>query len=311
MSFLEQDKELLLVHTGMDKVFLSKSVNVMVTPQFYTVKKEVLPVNYAYQAKRIAASLFDGLLEEEGTYAYEVMKEDDAWIFMAYDIEKIMLFLESKGIPREKVSKLYFAQQALASFTQPLILNDKEALVVLNDTLVVVPKIALGTDAETSLRFSNAFTPKKGMTLQGSTSSVITQTQAFSFAAVFLLFAGIFFVESSRYSEGEETGAGELHRLYKKHAALKSSYVRDGIIKKYSKIDTRERLKRDKIKHFSKWISKDVKLNHLTVDDKTFKASVTCSKSKTLAQIKALAKKENYTVQINQSSRELKIEGAL
>ena len=62
------NKELLLVHASMEHVSLTHSVNVMLTPQFYTLKKEALPVKYLYQAKRIAPSLFDGLLEEGRSY---------------------------------------------------------------------------------------------------------------------------------------------------------------------------------------------------------------------------------------------------
>jgi hypothetical protein len=56
------NKDLLLVHSAMERVTLVESVNVMLTPQFYTLKKEALPVKYAYQAKKIAPSLFEGLL---------------------------------------------------------------------------------------------------------------------------------------------------------------------------------------------------------------------------------------------------------
>ncbi len=69
------NKELLLVHAGMQRQFLSHDVNVMLTPQYYTLKREELPVKYLYQAKKIAPSLFDGLLEEVGEYDYMVYKE--------------------------------------------------------------------------------------------------------------------------------------------------------------------------------------------------------------------------------------------
>ena len=52
---------------------LSHSVNIMLTPQFYTLKKEKLPVRYLYQAKKIAPSLFDGLVEDIQKYDYLVL----------------------------------------------------------------------------------------------------------------------------------------------------------------------------------------------------------------------------------------------
>ena len=60
MNFLENTKELLLAYPSMKQVTLSESVNVMLPPQFYTLKKEALPLRYAYQAKKIAPSLFEG-----------------------------------------------------------------------------------------------------------------------------------------------------------------------------------------------------------------------------------------------------------
>jgi hypothetical protein len=83
------NKELLLAHTSMKHVTLSDAVNVMLTPQFYTLKKEALPLKYSYQAQRIAPSLFDGLLEEGKHYDYMVWREEEKWVFLAYDLEMI------------------------------------------------------------------------------------------------------------------------------------------------------------------------------------------------------------------------------
>jgi len=91
----------------MPDVTLRETVNVMVTPQFYTLKKEALPVKYAYQAKKIAPSLFDGLLEEDGNYEYMVSKEEEDWVFIAYDIKKITDFLALKGIKTNSKRKGY------------------------------------------------------------------------------------------------------------------------------------------------------------------------------------------------------------
>mgnify|MGYP001829238495 CR=1 FL=1 len=77
MNFMRNNKELLLVHPSMKPVSLTEAVNVMLPPQFYTLKKEALPLRYAYQAKKIAPSLFDGLLEAGGHYEYMVWKEDE------------------------------------------------------------------------------------------------------------------------------------------------------------------------------------------------------------------------------------------
>jgi len=210
-----KNKELLLVHSSMNRVSLTDSVNVMLTPQFYTLKREELPVKYAYQAKKIAPSLFEGLLEDKGEHEYLVIKEEEGWVFIAYDIEKISAFLASKGIEKDKVSKLFFAQESSSHFIKPLGLGEREALVSLDDTVVVVPRMALGDEEHISSHFDESFTPTKGGIgiKGGSSNTAFTPQQAFSLAAIFMLFAGMFVVEGLRYGGDNKGNAEELETV--------------------------------------------------------------------------------------------------
>ena len=215
------NKELLLVHASMKRVFLTDSVNVMLTPQFYTLKKEALPVKYLYQAKRIAPSLFDGFLEAWDDYEYFVFKEEDSWVFIAYNTGQINSLLLSKGIKPEQVSKIFFAEQVRDSLTAPVLLGDKEALVVLDNTVVVVPQAAL--EEETAvLEFDNSFTPKTGITLKGVNASLLSLSQAVVLATLFTLFSGMFFVEGWRYGSSSKAADAEMQELLEAYPSLQS-----------------------------------------------------------------------------------------
>jgi len=309
---MEKTKELLIVHTAMPRVTLQESVNVMLTPQFYTLKKEAFPVKYAYQAKKIAASLFEGLLEEGAEYEYFVSKEKDTWVFIAYDIEKIRTFLDSKGIAAQKIAKLFFAQQSVDAFTAPLSLSETEALVVIDDTVVVVPKVALGEDEKPSLIFNSDFTPKSGVNIKvKSDSSLLTEKQATSLAVVFMLFASIFLFEGSRYSGDSVDVEEKMQSLYEAHPSLKSSYTRKDISKKYKAIDKSERKKRNVIKAFSNMIFKGVTLTTLYVNEKTFKVEFLCKNAQVEKKVKEMAKKAQYKTSTAKGSTNLTIEGSL
>jgi hypothetical protein len=311
LNFMGKNKELILVHASMDRVTLNESVNVMLTPQFYTLKKEAIPVKYAYQAKKIAPSLFDGLLEEEGDYSYLVSKEEDTWVFIAYDSAKIATFLASKGIEASRVSKLFFVQQAAEAFSTPLALNDKEALALLEDIVVIVPRMALGELEEPSLVFDNSFTPRGGVSLEGASGSLLSQKQALGLAAVFLLFAGMFLAEGLRYGGENKAANAKLESLYESYPALQSSYTRQGIVDKYRTIDTNERKKRDAIKAFSGMIFKGVTLTGLHVDEKSFKAQFSCVSTDVAKRVKELAKKAHYNTAKVKGSTDLQVEGTL
>ena len=307
---MRNNKELLLVHPSMKPVSLTEAVNVMLPPQFYTLKKEVLPIRYTYQAKRIAPSLFEGLLEEGKQYDYMVWKEEDAWVFLAYDLETIKTFLESKGFTPEHVSKLFFAQQSVALFDKPLLLGDNEALLSLDDMVVVVPREALDEE-EPSLVFDNRFTPKKGVVLPGAYGSVLGRKQAILLAAVFALFALMFFVEGWRYGNNIKAEEAELQQLIEAYPSLQSTYKRDSILAKYRTIDTAERKKRDTVKMVSELIFKGVILTSFEMNDKKFSVHFACKDAQVAKRVKTLAQKHQLKATAVAGSNDVKIEGVL
>ncbi len=308
---MENTKPLILAYPSMEKVHLAESVNVMLPPQFYTLKKEALPLRYAYQAKKIAPSLFDGLLEQGRHYDYMVWKEEEEWVFLAYDLEKITAFLESKGFVLEKISKLFFAQQRVDLFDKPLFLGDNEALVSLDNMIVVIPRSALAQDEDTFLVFDNSFTPKKGIALQGAYGSILSKRQASILATVFILFASMFFVEGWRYSSNEKAGKAQLQELLEAYPSLQSKYTRDSIVSKYKTIDSIERKKRDIMKTLSGMIFKGVTLNALEINQQIFKVQFSCKDAQVVKRVKVLAKKNHFTAVAVAGSYDVNIEGSL
>ncbi len=307
---MADNKALLLVHPSMEPVSLTEAVNVMLPPQFYTIKKELLPLRYAYQAKKIAPSLFEGLLGA-GEYEYMVWKEDESWVFLAYDLEKITAFLESKGFALEHISKLFFAQQSVDLFDKPLLLGENDALVSLDHTVVVVPRGALADEHTSLLAFDNSFMPKKGIVLSGAYGSVLSLKQASMLAAIFVLFALMFFIEGSRYSDDAQAGEAKMQELLSAYPTLQSTYTRESIMSKYKAIDTTERKKREIVKMASGMIFKGVTLSSLEIDAKRYKIHFTCKDAQVAKRLKQLAAKNNLKTSTVSRSNDLKIEGTL
>ncbi len=304
------NKKLILVHASMEHISLSESVNVMLTPQFYTFKKEALPVKYLYQAKRIAPSFFDGLLEAEKSYEYFVFKEGESWAFIAYDAEKISTFLLSRGIKLEQVSKLFFAQQSPSSFMEPILLGTKEALIALDDTVVVVPQAVLTEETKSSF-FNDKLALKRGVTLQGSYGSLLSMKQAVAVAAVFTLFAGMFFAEGWRYKNDANVGKEEMQRLLEAYPSLQSKIQRENIAAKYKTIDVAERKKREVVKTLAAMIFKGVTFISLGLNEKNFKAEFSCTDTKVAERLNELAKKEKFRTSKGASGNDVQIEGTL
>jgi hypothetical protein len=309
---MENTKDLILIHSQMKHISSvpADGINIMLTPQFYTLKREPLPVKYAYQAKRIAPSLFDGLLEDVENHKYFVIKEEDTWLLIEYNAEKIKTFLQQKGIEIAQVSKIFFVEQVADLFTAPMLLGEQEALVNLNGTMTVVPQVAINPD-EKPIQINANFTPKKGVAFEGRGKSIISTNEAYTLAAIFVLFAIIYFVEGSRYGGESEAQAEEMQALLEDYPSLQSSYTRQSISDKYRTIDKNERKKRDVIKALSHMIFKGSTLTSLLVDDKRFQAQFACKDAGIAKKLKELAKKEKFNTSKIANSNDVKIEGTL
>jgi len=310
LNFTGNTKALVLVYRDMPEQTLSESVNIMLTPQFYTLKREALPVKYGYQAKRIAPSLFEGLLEDEGSYEYLVFKEEESWVFIAYDIDKIQNFLLSKGLDLAFVSKMFFTEQSSALFSSPVATGEHEALVNFDGNLVMVPKAVLDSDVK-YMQIDDAFTPKKGIALEGAAKSFLSKRESYLLAGIFFLFAFLFVVEGVRYDGENEEENAKIQVLLEAYPALESSYTRDSIASKYQKIDRQERKKREVIKALAGMIFKGSTISSFSMNTKHFEAAFICTDAKVLKKVEALAKKENFKTQKVANKNEIKVEGSL
>lgn len=304
-------KELILIHQEMKHlpVVPAKGFNILLSPQFYTLVREELPVKYVYEAKRIAPSLFEGLLEEDVSYQYFVEKEEEGWLFIAYSSVMIASFLEAKGIEIGQISKMYFAQQSLASFEYPMVLGDTNVLMNLNGTMTILPKSIVG-DTTKTIEIDKNFIPKKGVSLVLEGEGLLLATEAYTLVAILLLFASIYVVEASRYGATNVEEEKELIALLEDYPSLESSYKRDSILSKYRAIDKKERMKREVIKSLSAMIFKGSILISFSLNEKNFQAKFECKDKAIIKRLKELAKKESFMA--SESGKNiLKIEGTL
>jgi hypothetical protein len=279
----------------MEPVSPEHRVNVMLTPQFYTMKKEELPLKYRYQAKKIAPSLFDGLLDENGTYEYFVFKEEGQWVFIAYDPEKIRTFLHAKGISTEYLSKLFFVQQAAQAFSQPIALNEEESLVTIDGVVVQVPANILPEGSQPG-SFSKIVLPKMGITLSAKGNQLIHKRETAVLSIIFLLFASIFFIEGWGYGQSLKVQSKEMQELMEAYPSLQSKMQRESISLKYRMIDSKERKKREIIKTLAAMIFKGVVLTAYHMDEKQFKVTFNCENAKVAKRVQSLAKQANFKV---------------
>lgn len=311
MNFTGSSKPLILIHKNMPLVEKSEGLlNAMLTPQFYTLKKEELSVKYSYQAKKLAPSILESLLKEGVNYDYFVFKEEDSWVFVAYDPIGVSEFLSSKGIGPQQVSKLFFAQQVAEKFAEPVALDENEALVLVNGTAAVLPKVLLEDEVSFG-SFDETFAPKAGVTFGAGTGSIIGRKESWVIGTILLLFALMFCVEGMRYNNVSAAMQDGVSELLKDYPSLQSQYTRDNIAQSYRKIDQEERQKREVLKALSGLMLPGVKIESLHMDSLSFGAEFLCPDENSITKVRSLALGRKYKVSRSGDTNLVKVEGAL
>jgi len=302
------NKGLILVYKGMPKVSLEDRFNIVLTPQNYILKKEKLPIKQEYQSKKIVSSIFDNFIENKDEYSFFVYKEGEEWIFIAYKQEEVISLLEEAGIKPSNVDEIFFAQQMVHSITKPVSLGDGSAMAVIDGIATIVPKIILPDDTVYANLLEDT-TPKKSVPLSTG-NSYIPKKMSIAISAIFSIFAILFIMEGVRYASSSKEKSQKVQEIIEQYPSLQSSYKRDSILSKYTKIDKEQREKRDILKRLSKLINQRVKLEELQLKQHSYSAKLSAQQSNILNSLRHKAKSNNMQIS-GITSNQLTIKGNL
>jgi hypothetical protein len=293
----------------MKPIILENSVDIILTPQFYTFLREDLDLKFAYQAKQIAPSLFDDYLNNNDEYQYYVYKCNNQWCFFAYNIEEIDLFLESVGIEKHRVSKIYFAQQISDKLDDPILIGENSVLQNIDDTVTLIPKRLMNPNIEYKELDTKGLKLKGGVTMGASLNSFISLKETIILSSLFVMLGTVFIVEGNRIKSSIANEDAKLTQLLDDNPKYGSTILRNSILEKYKPIDTHERKKRDAIKEISKLLSAKSQLKKLSVNEKSIKADIVTLDTNINKQVKEHARNKNFKV--SGSGKNVKVEKQL
>ena len=142
-SKLRNEKKRSFVYIdGKEAVKISQKSDLILSPSFYWVVKERLPVTKLREAKKLFSSVTEGSLPE-GDYRFIGLQDsDDPHLFtiIAYDENKIAEKLENLGIRKEQVAHLFFVQSFLQCLEKPVIVDEKNAIDQSNGIIFNLPR---------------------------------------------------------------------------------------------------------------------------------------------------------------------------
>ncbi len=148
MSFFERPTGKIIFFTKNSPKYFTGDYSLILSPQFYWVKRVKLPVKSLYKAKKLAPSVFEGSLPENEEYFYEVEyeKERDTFIVIAYSKEYIYKSIREKIAPTAKIRGIYFAQYELGELKTCISIDKDISLGNVDGLLIQVPTACVQSD---------------------------------------------------------------------------------------------------------------------------------------------------------------------
>jgi hypothetical protein len=312
LSFFSSNGELILLYKNMPKPKRAGTYDIVLSPQFYILKKEQLPIKYSYQAKRLAPSILEEYLDHNKDYEYVVQKSKDGWKFFAYAPQDIEEFLyEFFDIPANKIGQVYFADQLNTVLSKaPIELDENNALAILDSQATIVPKSMLEVDEYA--KFNKKLRPKGGFSFKSSKKlkegNKTTNKSSIIIAILLSLIAIAYIVEGFSYKKATKIYQDKLLAFYEDSPELQSKLTRDSIKAKYEAIEKKQRSIREQLKNLSKLSSKKTILENLVLNKDNIEASFRVD-PKEVKKIKSIT--ANTNLSYTQKDNLFKIKGAL
>ena len=244
--------------------------DVVLSPQFYWVKKVSLPVKRAGEAKKLAESVFEGSLPE-GVYSYEVIPAGDGeFILIAYNRDEIAQKLGTFFTDNAKVQSVRFAQYECAGLDECCSIDDESSLVNLNGLLMQIPRNC--TDPKLRIDdYLKGIKPTSHKVKLGSLDVEVMDRRTFVYlAAAVVLFMSAYVLEYVDYKKEAAKLEAAKSALIRKYDLPPTTMQLNSIKNRLFKTFQKQKKIRETLFALSKIpLSKKEYITQMDIDDKT------------------------------------------
>ena len=300
----------LLLYREMPLLHSESGYDIVLTPQFYFYRHEEIPLRFAFQARKIAPSVFEELTDRGKALHFEVAPAENGWDFFAYDPAAIEALIREKGGRPERISRLYFAQQLAPLLREEVIrLPDSDSLLSLIDgTVTLVPKAF--ADGKTLREFQPELLRKiKGFPFRTTGRPSRLDRRVALLLTLSLGILGIAWIaEGFRYQRLRGYYETQVRKAAEEDPRLLSGIVRTNLRNKYQTIDTQQRKIRERVRAIGSLISKENRLQTLKIDDKGYRATLKINPAKK-ALLRQLAARADLPITEGRHTDTLQIRG--
>ncbi len=265
----------------------SERFNIVLSPVYYWFKSEALPVKSVAQAKKLAPSLFDGMVPE-GEYSYHAIKQGEQFWLFAYNDALIVAKLTQLGIKPSQINKIFFAQTECFELDVALDINDGFALIAQEGVVSLVVSQYVQSNTSIAHYFSKRPLSKHAISLSFFQNSFIDEKYIYRLigvaVAVILVYFGNYLIlrKDLQHEKGREVAIIDKYKL------PQTSFELEGLKHAlYSKEKRQLELRSNIKKLLDVSLQKGEYVKKLDITQKTARYEIVMSGSKRAEAIKA------------------------
>lgn len=247
VSSKETEKIFLTTRTKFSET--TNQIDIIVSPEFYWVRKFDIPVKTEAQARHVLPTLFEDVIDEVTTLTYQVIKlEDNQFLCFAYNNKKIYEAIKKADIPTSEIASIYFAQNECKNF-KSFHMDDMVFMYTDDDILVKVPSNIQVEEAIPLRKVLNNIKPSNYKLQMKLYNDVISSKFYYTLFIIFGILIVTNFFKYFSYSS-EVTNLEKQMENIKRTSKMPASMLQvDSILKKYDSSVLIENKKRDAISY--------------------------------------------------------------
>lgn len=296
--------ETIFLHSKMDLPHTSKDkrYRIIITPEYYIIKKISLSVKFKTQAMKMAPAALEDFITKDREYKYFCFKcKDDEWVFIAYSLEQIYDLLESKNIDKGMVEGIYFAQELSPIINKPLPINSGFSLGNIDGIIVCLPH----KNNPTSNREIDTIKLKHKI-FSGPLFSVDIPLKKMIVASlIFLAWGTVLLIQTYEDTKQTQDDIERYLVALEKQELPDSSYTASNLLSKYSEIDKKQSAIRDSLSDFDTLLDDKIKIKEIVLNDKEVQTIFEAEDEGSVKSLEKRVKKIGFLIQKNSAENKM------
>ncbi|MGM0519365.1 MAG: hypothetical protein ACQERD_06960 [Campylobacterota bacterium] len=252
----------------------NSKVDIILSPQFYWVRKFNLPAKNRNEALKLLPAMFEEYIPQ-GSYDYFCVKlQENSFLCFAYENEKILNFLKKANFNISKINKVRFAQTEFLSFEDSSLHFNNKNYIYNNGIMLMVPFETRYENSHDINKILQDIKLSKNSVNFKFYNSVLDKKTIITLCIMIFIIALVNFYKNYQLQEEAKLLEANKQELKKKYDLPQTSFQLEAILKDLKTTNTNQTNLKETLSQLLKYykVSTKVKLDNLTVNSNTIQA---------------------------------------